>query len=131
MDEVVRRWKPKGRVYFWYEADRRQGEGWHIAADPGGCDDLEQIVSLARAAQHPARFTFASASAGMVGLTISFNGAWSADHWVLTDEPVVLSLGDEGLTALLDAVSDMRKGDGDYCIGPHDQRIWVWWPPKA
>mgnify|MGYP003583817564 CR=1 FL=1 len=67
----------------------------------------------------------------MMDLTISFDASRPAHDWVLTEPPVVLKLGEEGLTALLEAVSDMRKGDGDYWIGPHDQRIWIWWPPEA
>lgn len=132
MDEAVRRWKQTGRVWFWHEPDRRQGDGWHIAADAAGCDDLERIVGLAREGLHPARFTFAAAP-GARALTISFDRHRAKDHWSLTKgEPMHLALGPDGLDELSRLAAALRAGEGDYTIGPHDpdQRIWVWWPPR-
>ena len=122
-------------MFFWHEADRRQGEGWHIAVDAKECDDLEGIVGLALGADHPARFAFPTASGalGMTALAIAFDAALPADHWRPEERhPVRLVLGVNGLKSLRAATLDMRNGDGDYCIGPDapDQRVWVWWPPR-
>lgn len=132
MDEAVRRWKPRGQVFFWHDADRRQGDGWHMAADPAGCDDLDDVGRIAGAADFPSRFTLGRPP-GFAALTISFDRSRPADHWRLTKgDPATLELGQARLDDLSGVVADLRAGKGDYTFGPDDpeQSIWIWWPPR-
>ena len=136
MDEAVRRWRQTGQIYFWFERERRNGDGWHLAADPSGCGDLRQIIRLAREARFPSRFVIAptpSASAPET-LTLAHDNDWQADHWTIrTDRTsVVWELGADRLRELGDVVSDLESRDGDYAFGGEGdgQRVWVWWPPS-
>ena len=136
MDEAVRRWKQTGQVYFWRESDRRQGKGWHLAADAAGCDDLEEVARLSRAATYPARFTFRAAPGQPDAreLIISFDQSRTPDHWRLKGTgPMTLELGPDRLEELTNVVADLRALGGDYTFGPDsvDQHIWVWWPPRS
>jgi hypothetical protein len=138
MDEAVRRWRQSGRVYFWLEARKTQGKGWHLAADAEGLRDLSAIIALCRSAQHPARFALNVKSSGqddgLAELVLSYNRVWAPDHWTLsaTGRGVVLDIGPDRLAELEAAVGDMEGGRGDYTIGGDDevQRIWIWWPPR-
>lgn len=119
-------------MFFWHEAARRQGDGWHMAADAAGCDDLEDLVRVAGAADFPARFTLAGPT-GFAALTISFDRSRPADHWRLTKgNHATLELGQDRLDELTGVVADLRAGNGDYTFGTDDpeQRIWIWWPPR-
>jgi hypothetical protein len=135
MDEAVRRWKQRGRIFFWFEPDARQGDGWHIAANASGCDDLDEVIRLSRAATFPARFRLApeARQGAATYLTISINRSWPKEHWRIDggNDPL-FELGHDGLEMLAAAVADLRKGRGDYAIGPDepDQRLWIWWPPR-
>jgi hypothetical protein len=140
MDDAVRRWRQRGRLFFWFETDKRQGDGWHISADTAGCDDLEEIVKLAKASKYPARFSLApvpitdSTRRSPEGLVVSHDRSWKADHCNLRQEAgmVTLEMGADPLQALLKAAGDIRTGKGDYTFGAEDgpNRIWVWWPPR-
>lgn len=134
MDEAVRRWKQRGRIFFWFEPSPRQGDGWHIAADEIGCDDLDEIIRLCREAAFPARFRVAitDARGRSSFLTVSCDREWASDHWrIQGSETPVLELGEGGLDLLSRAVIDLRRGHGDYTIGARepDHWLWVWWPP--
>lgn len=135
MDEAIRRWKQKGQIFFWLEADRRQGEGWHLAADLDGCNDLDDIIRLSRSAAYPSRFEFVVATNGGArrALVLSVDRSWPADHWHLVGGEVTkLELGIERLCELEKVAADLRAQKGDYTFGPDKvgQSIWVWWPPR-
>lgn len=138
MDEAVRRWRQTGRLYFWREARKAQGEGWHLAADADGLRDLGAAIALCRSAQHPARFALSTTpsnpNAGPAELVLSYNRTWVPGHWGLSTQAgdAVLEFGTDRLNELEGAVGDMERGDGDYTIGGDDeaQRIWIWWPPR-
>jgi len=138
MDEAVRHWRQSGRLYFWSEARKTQGKGWHLAADADGLRDLRTIIALSRSAQHPARFALSMTSSTLDDapseLVLSHNRAWAPDHWVLSARRLgaVLEIGPDRLAELEAAVGDMESGHGDYTIGGDDeaQRIWIWWPPR-
>ena len=138
MDEAVRRWRQTGRVYFWREARKTQGKGWHLAAEANGLHDLRAIIALCRSAQHPARFalsvTASKQTDGPAELVLSHNRTWGPDHWVLSvrGRVAVLEFGPDRLAELEAAVRDMESGDGDYPIGGDDeaQRVWIWWLPR-
>jgi hypothetical protein len=138
MDEVVRRWRQKGTIYFWFESDTRQGQGWHLAADKAGCQDLDDVVALAKAAKHPSRFEFAPAPVSgptqrtVSKLTLSHDARWPAEHWsVERSSGITWQVGAAKLDEMSSLTADLRRGQGDYSVGGNgDQRIWVWWPPK-
>ncbi|MDQ3124566.1 MAG: hypothetical protein M3Q74_03060 [Pseudomonadota bacterium] len=136
MDEAVRHWRQSGRLYFWSEARKTQGKGWHLAADAQGLRDLRAIIALCRSAQHPARFALSVTSSGQndgpAELVLSHNRAWAPDHWELSAQRLgaVLEIGSDRLAEFEAAVGDMEGGRGDYTIGGDNegQRIWIWWP---
>jgi hypothetical protein len=140
VDEEVRRWRQKGKIHFWFEKDKRQGAGWHLAADEVGCQDLDDIISLCRTAGFPPRFNItpsarpdAPANTNST-LVISYNTTWPEQHWLLGQSGtlITLEIGTARLDELSAAVGDMRRGEGDYAIGGDDdaQVIWIWWLPK-
>ncbi|MDP1913858.1 hypothetical protein [Brevundimonas sp.] len=138
MDEAVRRWRQTGRLHFWRETLKTQGEGWHLAAEADGIRDLRAIMALCRTAQHPARFALGLSASkpndGPTELVLSHNRAWAPDYWVLSvrQQGAVLEFGADRLVELEAALGDMEGGHGDYTIGGDDesQRIWIWWPPR-
>lgn len=139
MEEVVRRWRPKGAVYFWFELDKRQGDGWHLAADAMACADLEELVALAKASPFPARFTLPLEQiAGAAGdapaqLFVSYDASWPPEHWriIRNGRDIVWELGSVKIEGLRAAAADLRRGEVDYVVGGEeaDQRVWLWWPP--
>ncbi|RYD69795.1 MAG: hypothetical protein EOP84_27780 [Verrucomicrobiaceae bacterium] len=140
MEEVVRRWRPKGAVYFWFEVDKRQGDGWHLAADAIACADLEELVALAKASPFPARFTLplrhvAGASGDAPAeLLVCYDARWPPEHWriIRNGRTVLWELGSTKLGELQGAAGDLRRGEVDYVLGGEeaDQRVWSWWPPE-
>ncbi|GLS02427.1 hypothetical protein GCM10007859_24510 [Brevundimonas denitrificans] len=138
MDEAVRCWRQTGRLYFWREARKTQGEGWHLAAEADGLRDLRAIITLCRSALHPARFALgvpsSSQNVGPAELVLSHNQTWAPDHWILSPRGLsaVLELGSDRLTELEAAIGDMEGGRGDFTIGGEEEaeRIWIWWPPR-
>ena len=141
MQDDVRRWRPEGRVYFWFETDKRQGDGWHLAADEAGCRDLEALVALGKASPYPARFSLPLGTvSGVKGeavtrLLIACNADWLPDHWQITRQgkDVIWELGMGHLEGLLGVAADLRRGELDHAIGGDaaDQRVWLWWPPSS
>jgi len=138
MEEAVRRWRQLGLIYFWFEPDKRQGDGWHLAADPTGCSDLEKLTDLARTSRYPSRFKLIPVPIPGFRVPkevlINYSKEWIATHWSLEARAnqLVLEVGSEGLAQLGEAVANLRSGDGDYTIGGevYAERIWVWWPPR-
>lgn len=139
MDDAVRRWRQKGTIYFWFEPDKRQGNGWHLAADEHGCQDLERIIALAQAAEYSSRFkiipTPTAGRRNASKLILSYNVEWPSHHWSLqsSEGAVTIELGDDRLNELKSAVPDLRKRNGgDYTIGAEeDDPVWIWWRPTG
>jgi hypothetical protein len=139
MDEAVRRWRQSGLIYFWFERNKRQGEGWHLAADEAGCRDIEELTTLAETSKFPARFELTPAptqagSRNPKSLTVSHSKTWAAAHWRLVTgvDKVTLELGSDGLAQLRRVADETRAGEADYTIGGNDDsdRIWIWWCPS-
>jgi hypothetical protein len=134
LDEAVRRWRQTGAIYFWIESDKRQGGGWHFAADERGKDDIDTLVGLAKNARFPSRFTLTPdpvsgptrRSARKV--TLSHNAKWAPSHWNLheIDGALTIELGSSRLAELSAVVADLRKGGADYTFGG-EPAIWAWW----
>ncbi len=139
MEDDVRRWRPKGTVYFWFEVDKRQGDGWHLAADALACCDLEEMVALGKASLYPARFTLplekiaGATRDAPTRLLVSYNASWPPGHWEIkrSGDGVLWELGAAGFDGLLAVAADLRRGEVDYSVGGEaaDQRVWLWWPP--
>lgn len=139
MDETVKRWWPRGAFYFWFEPDKRQGDGWHFAGDEAACADLEELVGLAKASRFPARFTIpikmsvSASGQAPAKLIISYDARWQPDHWKISriEDEVLWEMGPTKFDALLGASADMKRGAVDYVLGGEDEgeRVWLWWPP--
>ncbi|MFN3538103.1 MAG: hypothetical protein ACK4Y4_11705 [Brevundimonas sp.] len=141
MHADIRRWRPKGVIHFWFEADKRQGDGWHLAADAQACHDLDELVELGKASPYPARFSIPLGNVtGAVGkapskLLIAYNASWSPDHWIIKQngDEVLWELGATSFECLRGVAADLRRGKLDYALGGNeaDQRVWLWWPPAS
>ena len=118
MDEAVRRWRQKGNVYFWFENDKRQGFGWHLATDELGCASLNEITELALTAKFPSRFNIAlttgrgSNPRTVAKLGISHNPDWPGTCWNLREqeEGVALELGTQRLVQFQQMLPSLHGG---------------------
>ena len=138
MDEAVRRWRQKATLQFWFEQNKRQGGGWHIATNAEGCRELEDVFEMAQQAKYPSRFTFAlKAVASQTAkcpekLVLSYNRDWPPDHWALAlgGDTVELEVGTDRFVDLRSILDLLRKEQFDYWhpIRGTDQGLWVWWP---
>jgi hypothetical protein len=136
MDEAVRRWRQTGRIYFWEESDRRQGDGWHFAADEKGGDDIATLVSLAKNARFPSRFAltphlvFGPTRRSARKVMLSHNAKWLSNHWVVHEAngALTIELGSSRLDELGAVVAGLRKGEADYTFGG-EPLVWAWWTP--
>ena len=135
-----------GIVSLWrYKAPQEQG--WHFTADDQGVEYLLKILdSLSGDFTHRtiqltqptaevlAVPNFSYPALGMESLRLQFMpGDEHKRRWqLLPDGPkVTLKFGEETKAALMQAVSELPSGNGDYALGPEDcpnsSALWIWW----
>ena len=141
-DPNVERWRQRGTIAMWM--NRHRHREWNIVADDDACDGLVQLLDLmeigewsskrelrltkpVKTPDHGGVFPFRSATQ----LTIKYpKDRVPDDHWHFTenDRQLLLEIGLTRLQEMRDAIKDMKKGGGDYCIGDQDSNpLWIWW----
>jgi hypothetical protein len=142
-DRNVDRWKQAGHLWVWrYLSDARKYRGIHLTGDPPGCDSLlqlidhmlaskwpssKQLVISKEAIPDPSRFVPKKKRLSTVKLK-QLKDAAPADHWNLSLDSVgvnaVLEVGTNKMQDLKKGIEDVRRGEGDYAIGPSDDERW-------
>lgn len=138
-------WKQHGAISLWrYTENECNYPGWHLSANPAGCESLIALIEAlaadgANAARSVELMPPTSAilsvpnnkhgTAKFVAptkLRISFSG--TPDHWLLPQqlEPAELSFGHAWLAPLRNGLAGIPNGIGDFSIGG-DLPLWFWW----
>lgn len=134
-----------GRICLWrYASDSRNYAGTHLTADPTGCDAILAALSKLENALKPSSVQLSTATPNRAELEVVGHRApvLSAATWTIRHDPraaasawrlswtptaVLLEVGKDQLAALKAGVMDVRRGEGDYCIGADGEELWFWW----
>jgi len=138
-------WKQAGRISVWrYTENSGNYPGWHLTADPAGCQSLLALLD-ALAADGVGSRAVAITAPGKADLAVPNNrqgrAAWGApqklrltlaaaeQQWWFPPglDPAALTLGAAWLPALRHGVAGIPAGQGDYSIGKGSLPLWFWW----
>lgn len=137
--------RPVGRVCLWkYASDSRNYAGTHLTADPAGCDTILAALAKLENATKASSVQLPIVAPGRVELDVVAHRApvisaatWTIRHdpqseattWRLswTPKTVLLEVGLDRLAEFRAGVEDVRRGEGDYCIGAEGEELWFWW----
>ena len=153
----VNEWKQSGEVFVWcYPDGSKNYGGWHLTATNSGAISL---TSLMDAFEAEANFrhrkvqlsqvnanilsvpNYNSKTQSPIAIILDFNS--SGDHsnqWKLeieSESVLRLKFGLKKLAELRTAFAGIPSGEGDYSIGPEnqkdakDQDLWIWWHPST
>ena len=142
-------WKQSGNVSLWYYTENeRNFPGWHLTADPAGCESLIVLLDAFATDGIPASraVEIEPPSKAQLGVPNNKSGlaAWRAPsklrvafssnpaEWSFPPDldPAVLTIGSNWLVPLREGISGIPHGRGDYSIGPSSKgssRLWFWW----
>ena len=140
-----------GRVCLWRYRDRaRNYPGFHLSADPRGCDQLLVLLDGLMKARKPQIGNVALDPVTQAVLAIPNNRDARAStyrHWALVVDPsfpperlhftvmndrVQTELSAIQVERLAAGVRDIRERRGDYAIGDKDgHELWFWWQDGA
>ncbi|WP_082143545.1 hypothetical protein [Xanthomonas sp. NCPPB 1128] len=141
----AQRWTQSGRISLWrYLQNERNYPGWHLNADPAGCQSLLALLDGLVADGAGFRTILITApSKAELGVPNNRRGlaAWVApeklrltlstidDHWSFPvgAAPAALEVGSAWLAALREGVAGIARGQGDHAIGKGGHRLWFWW----
>jgi hypothetical protein len=142
-------WKQSGHVSLWYYTENeRNYPGWHLTADPAGCNSLIALLDVlatdgipaSRAVEitppSKAQLVVPNNKSGLAAqrapskLRVAFSS--NPQDWSFPQEldPAVLTIGADWLAPLREGISGIPLGRGDYSIGPTGKgssRLWFWW----
>jgi hypothetical protein len=140
-DPNVDRWRQLGTLYLLQTKHPRMCE-WAMMADDPACDAMLDLLNRMKSARWPSKRTLSAvkptrppdhggdyAFRGATEFTIIYRkGTVANDHWLLEerDRGIVLSVGLSRLHELRDAITDMKRGGGDFAIGGDKGRLWIW-----
>ena len=152
----VNYWQQEGEIFAWYYSDGSKNyRGWHLTASDTGANS---ICLLLKAFLEEADFRHRKVSLSPVtpdilevpnyrkkadwarSLELVYNpNTEHSSQWKLEKEgdALTLGLGQTSLNELLEAFKGLPKGEGDYRIGPTDEKadddqfIWIWWHPST
>jgi hypothetical protein len=143
------RWAQRGIVYLWrYRTGTGNYPGWHLTAEDAACLSLDELLQrlcgsprgrpVTISTTKPTPTVLAIPNHGtnirsVPKLMLDFDPARPPDHWHLAtaDGELTLELGLGSVNDLAKGLSDIRAGQGDYCIGSRRQKLWFWWHPRA
>ena len=149
MKSLSHSWKQQGSIYLWrYTENERNYPGWHLSADPAGCQSLVALFE-ALAADGPSAFRTIDLTAPTTAiLSVPNNRSGTAkfkspkkwrigfskdpSHWSFSQqlESAEFSYGYVWLSPLCKGVNGIPQGHGDYSIGG-DPRLWFWWSGRT
>ena len=142
-------WKQSGNISLWYYTENEHNfPGWHLTADPAGCESLIALLDALAAdgviASRSVEIT--PPSRAQLGVPNNKSGlaAWQAPgklriafsdnpadwSFPLDLDPAVLTIGSDWLAPLREGISGITQGRGDYSIGgagKGSSRLWFWW----
>jgi hypothetical protein len=140
-DPNVDRWHQRGQFCVWKHKQRTLD--WNFAADDVACGALLELLDLLENSKWGCRkaVNLIKARRTATGapehravfakqLIIKYRGCGVPDDfWSLEENgpAVTLVVGRSQLKRLREAVSDMKNGGEDYCIGSDEGPLWVWW----
>lgn len=140
-----------GRVCLWrYRERARNYPGFHLSADPPGCDQLLALLGSLAKARTPQTGNVALDPVTPAVLAIPNNRDAAVStyrHWVLVVDPnfaperlhftitndrIQTELSTVQVESMADGVRDMRERRGDYAIGDEEgHELWFWWQDGA
>ena len=136
-----------GRVCLWRYRDRaRSYPGFHLSADPAGCDQLLTLLGALAKARAPRIGNVVLDPPSPDVLEVPPNRGTPVTgyrYWDLVVDPrfdperlqfrvmhdrVRTELSTVQVESLMAGVEDMRARRGDYAIGDDDEhQLWFWW----
>ena len=136
-----------GRVCLWrYRGRTGNYAGFHLSADPAGCDQLLTLLGALATARAPriGNVVLDPVTADVLAVPNDPRGEISAyRHWDLVVDPkfdperlhffvmndrVRTELSTVQTESLIAGVEDIRARRGDYAIGDDDEhQLWFWW----
>ncbi|REJ97639.1 MAG: hypothetical protein DWQ35_01530 [Planctomycetota bacterium] len=98
--------------------DRLQSSKWTKKHDLSL--DRPAVTALGPSSEYGYRF----ARTLRLKLDESAADTWDIDY---SNGTVAITVGQQGLANLYQALADMKIGSGDYRIGTDDAWLWIWW----
>jgi hypothetical protein len=147
MTNAVHSWKQAGRAFVWrYAPHKKKHRGWHFTCDNAASDSLAKLIGVMRAESEPSRRSISlSPATPDVWAVPNFGEPLRESHQTMVvdydpnfddlllserDDRLCLRFGPATATTLIDAITDVKAGAGDYALRPNDRNappIWIWW----
>jgi hypothetical protein len=147
MTSAVHSWKQAGRAFVWrYPPHKKKHRGWHFTCDDAACDCLTNLIEAMRAEAEPSRRTISlSPATSDVWAVPNFGEPLRESHQKMVFEydpnfgglllskhegRLRLHFGDATASTLIEAITDLKAGGGDYALPSNDRNaspIWIWW----
>jgi hypothetical protein len=138
-----------GRICLWrYREPLRDYAGFHLSADPAGCDQLRALLSSMTRARKPEIGTVVLDPVTPLDVAVATNRVGdtrptSYRRWELLVDPrfppehlhfrvagdgVRTELSPIQAESIMGGVEDIRARRGDYAIGEEEEhQLWFWW----
>ena len=151
-DPTVEKWNQKGQIWVWRYPDRsKYYEGLHFTADSTACKSLRELFQLMKSAKWPStkilqisKKEFIDTTGNNIRLSVLDTlklkyrkDQIPTDQWLLewdsNRKNYSLTIGNEKLEEIDKGILDIEKGNGDYAIGPTNDKewdemcLWFWW----
>ena len=153
MSDAVNHWKPSGTIILWtFRQQNKNYYGWHLTADAAGCESFIDLLDKMNSTSlpvkrtvpldHPDHFPFSGIGGPFKWsdhvfaqkLKLIYSSTLLAESWEATysDGVFQLSIGARFLSRLRAGIVDIKRGEGDYSIGPWNEKkpedmLWFWW----
>jgi hypothetical protein len=142
-------WVQRGKACLWcYESgSSRAYRGWHLTLDGEAAESTADLLKRIRASDAVRKRTLSTikptpevlavpnnrrAKALSPGaLKLIYDPAANPDRWriELRQDTLELEMGSRSLDRLINGVTAVRAGEGDFSIG--DPPLWFWWYPRG
>lgn len=149
MRDWVAEWRQEGEIFVWRYPKRNKHAGeWHFTGDPAGCRSIRNLIDRmagGEARHRTMRLGWVTSAISEVpnfgerkpDRFTSMRVAFRPDAGEMTMEEdgdrLILTFGNKQVSDLRAAFADVEVGNGDFGIGPSDDRRikpwYFWWMP--
>lgn len=133
-------WQQSGSIYLWsYEANPKYFRGYHLHCCELGSDSLVSLILSMEGAGSSAKRTVTLSEPTKAKLLVPGCGnrpinfkkliVANSDRWALSSEQekAYLFFCNDDVSPLVDAISGIKEGKGDFTIGTPGNELWFWW----
>ncbi len=139
----INNWVQKGCIFIWsYKGNPKNYQGFHLSSDFVGCNSLIKLLGLFSKSDQSAKRTLKlskpdnkvysipncnSKPIAYQKCLIQFE-ARSKSMAIKTDkEKIIITIGKDYISKIINGLTDIKKGSGDYQIGDSISQLWFWW----